>query len=196
MPIRRRRRQLLGKAYEKHSDTLVSVIGPGTVVIPVHRMRDTEVGNRDPAGSDDNIQASRRYGETCNQGDVCKFINIHIQSAPRLVDDLQSMGWIEWAFCIHKASDALVTKTNVGTNTLGDICTKYFRNECVFTGNMPCSSSGASAQDIVLKIPKMKQRLSAGDVWELIFLPRTASATTTGTNTFFVLTSFNYKNYH
>jgi len=196
MPFRRKRRTLLGKAFEKHSDTLLTVSGPGTALIGVHTMRDTEVGARDPAGSDDNIQSSRRFGEECNTGDICKYINIHIQAGPRLVDDLQGMGWIEWAFCCHKSSDPIVTKTNIGTNTLGDICTKYFRNECIYTGNLPVSSSGTASQEITLKIPKSKQRLSPGDVWELIFFPRTTSSIDTATNTFQIMTSFNYKNYH
>ncbi len=159
-------------------------------------LRDSEVGDRNPAGSNDTIQLGRSFAEECNIGDICKYINIHIQSGPRLVDDLLSMGWLEWAFCIHKNSDPPVAKTNLGVSTLGDICTKYFRNECIFTGNLPLSSSGCSAQEITIKIPKSKQRLSVGDVWELIFIPRSASATDTSTNTNFVITSCNYKNYH
>ncbi len=196
MPFRTKRRQLLGKTYEKHSDTLISVIGPGTVVIPVHVLRDSEVGDRDPAGGNDTIQLGRGYAEECNIGDICKYINIHIQVGPRLVDDLLSMGWLEWGFVIHKNSDTAVAKSNLGTSTLGDILTKYFRNDCILTGNLPVSSSGCSSQEIVIKIPKSKQRLTTGDVWELIFAMRTTSSTETSTNTSKVLTSCHYKNYH
>lgn len=196
MPFHRARRTLRGKSYEKHSDTLVSVIGPGTATIPVMLVRDTEVGDRDPAGGNDTIQLGRGLGEECNIGDSCKFVTIHIQAGPRLVDDLASMGWLEWGFVCHKNSDTAVAKTNLGTNTLGDILTKYFRNECIMTGNLPLSSSGCSSQEIALKIPKSKIQMRIGDVWEFIFAVRTVSTTETGTNTFKVLTSFNFKNYH
>ncbi len=186
----------MGKAHEKHSDSLFSVIGPGTAVIPTHVMRDTEVGDRDPAGGNDTIQLGRSYAEECNVGDTCKYMNIHIQAGPRLVDDLASMGWLEWGFVCHKNSDPIVAKTNIGTATLMDILTKYFRNDCIYTGNLPLNSSGCVSQEITLKIPKTKWTLRSGDVWELIFAARTVSTTETGTNTFKVITSCNYINYH
>ncbi len=192
----RSRRQLRGKSYEKHSDTLISVIGPGTVVIPDMLVRDTEQGDRNPAGSTDTIQLGRGNNEECNQGDICKFINIHVMFAPRVIDSAQSTGWLEWAFCIMKGSDPEPTKANIGTNTLGDIMTKYLRNGCIYTGSIPCGSNQCATAEITLKIPKAKQRLVLGDVWRFFFLPRTISSTETSTSSFKVITSFNYKNYH
>ncbi len=187
---------LRGKAFEKHSGTLVHVIGPGTVTLPLHLIRDTEVGDRSPSGATDTITLGRSNAEECNVGDTCKYVNLHIQVGPRNLDNLQSQGWLEWAFVCHKSSDPAVVQTNILTQTLGDLATKYFRNDCIFTGNLPISSSGCSSQEIQLKIPKSKQMLRQGDVWQLLIFARTVSTTETGTNTFKVMTSFNYKNYH
>ncbi len=196
MVYRRRFKQLRGKAYEKHSGTKVHVIGPGTVITPNHLIRDTEVGGRDPAGGNDTIQLGRGYAEECNIGDIVKFVNIHIQAGPQVITDLIATGWIEWAFCIHKKSDVDPTNTNLGTQTLGDVCTKYFRNECIMTGNLPVSSQSGTSQEIQLKIPKSRQMLRTGDEWTLYMYARTVSTVETGTNTFKVYSSFNYKNYH
>ncbi len=196
MPFRKRRRQLLGKAYEKHSDTKIHVIGPATAAIPFHLMRHTEAGARDPDGPDVNIQVGRRLGEECNIGDSCKFINIHIQAGPRTVNNLESSGWIEWGFVCVKDLDPVPTKVNIGTLTLGNILTNYFRNECIMTGVLPVSANACSAQEISLKIPKGKINLRMGDQWILYLAARTVSSTETSTASFKVLTSFNYKNYH
>ncbi len=196
MPRRRPFRKLRNKAYEKHSDTLISVIGPGTAVIPSMLVRDTEQGDRNPAGATDTIQLGRGNNEECNQGDICKYINITVAAGPRTTGADSSLGWLEWAFCIMKGSDPEPTKANLGTNTLGDIMTKYLRNKCIFTGTIPMGLAQCSVAEIKLKIPNMSQRLVLGDEWRFFFIPRTVVSTDTATNTFKVVTSFNYKNYH
>ncbi len=191
-----RRSNLKGKSHEKHSDTLVHTIGPGTVAVARHTMRDTEVGDRDPDGGNDTIQLGRGYGEECNVGDTCKYINIHIQVGPRKDNSLESVGWIEWGFCIHKNSDPLPTNTNLGTLTLGNVLTNYFREQCIMTGFIPVGRAQASGAEIKLKIPPKMQTMRTGDVWDLFMFGRTVSITETSTTSFRVMTSCNYINYH
>ncbi len=121
-----------------------------------------------------------------------------MQAGPRLVGESNTAnnGWIEWAFVIQKNSDPVPVNTNIGTQTLGDICTKYFRNQCIYTGNMPVGGAQPNSQEIDLKIPKSMMVLHTGDEWVFYFHPRTVSTTETGTSTFRVVTSFNYINYH
>jgi len=185
----------MGKSREKHSGTKVHIIGPGTVLTPFHIIRDTEVGARDPDGGNDTVTLGRSFAEECNIGDECRYVNIHIQAGPRL-DDVTSSGWIEWGFCIVKNSDPLPTNTNIGTQTLGDILTKYLRNECLFTGNVPVGIRNPNSQEIRIKIPKSRQMLRVGDEWTLFIRGRTVSSTETGTSNFVVLTSFNFINHH
>jgi len=196
MPFRRKRRMLQGKAYEKHSDTKVFTIGPGTTPVSEFIIRDTQVGARDEAGSDDTIQLGRSYGEECNIGDICKYVSIHIQVGPRTINQNINTGWLEWAFCIHKQSDLPPANTNLGTRTLGNICTTYLREECIYTGAIPIGATQPSVAEINLKIPKKKQMLRSGDHWVLYIHPRTISVTETGTTDFRVITSMNFKNYH
>ncbi len=184
-------------AHEKHADTLISVIGPATTPISAHKMRDTESGLRDPAGANTNIQANRTFGEECNIGDSCKYINIHIQVGPRVGGASGvSMGWLEWGFVCHKGSDAAPATTNLGTLTLGNILTNYFREECIYTGAIPIGNAQPAVAEITLKIPPKKQVLRAGDEWVLFFHPRTISSTETGTADYKIVTSCNYINKH
>jgi len=196
--MRRRRAILKTKSHEKHSDTLVSTVGPGTTLIGKLIVRDTEQGDRDPAGSTDTIQLGRGNNEECNQGDTCKYVNIHCQCGPTAVaeNNTTNNGWLEWAFVCKKASDLDPTNTNIGVQTLGDVCTKYFRNECIYTGNFPVGGQQPSSQEIQIKIPKTKMTLRTGDEWVFYFFTRTTSATETATNSFKVISSFNYINYH
>ncbi len=195
MPFRRKVRSRMGKAREKHSGTKIHVIGPGTVIIPNHLMRDTEQGARDPAGAIDTITLGRSNDSECNQGDAVRFINIQIQAGPK-TETFNSFGWIEWAFVLTKNSDPTPTNANIGTQTLGDICTKYFRNNCLYTGNIPIGLRHTNSASISLKIPKDRQQLKTGDEWQLYLYARNVSATETGTNTFKVVSSFNYINHH
>ncbi len=196
MPQRRRPRTLRGKGNEKHSGTKVHIIGPATVATPFHIIRDSEVGDRDPAGGNDTITLGRSFEEECNIGDCCKYLNVHIQAGPRTVNNLESAGWIEWAIVMAKGTDAPPTNANIGISTLGDICTKYYRNECILTGNLPVSANACSSQEIAVKVPKTKMFLRTGDEWNLFVRARTTSSTETSTASFKVLTFFNYKNYH
>lgn len=97
---------------------------------------------------------------------------------------------------MDKSDIDLPTKANLGTQTLGDIMTKYMRNECIMTGNLSVSANACSSQDIAIKVPKHKIMLRTGDRWILWLMPRTVSSTETSTNAFKVITSFNFKNYH
>ncbi len=196
MPRHRTQRVIQG--HEKHSGTKVHVIGPATVATAFMIVRDTEVGDRDPAGGNDTITLGRSFEEECNIGDVCKYVNIHLQGGPTTVSagNIGNNGWIEWAFTCAKGSDPPPVNTNLGVSTLGDVCTKYFRNECIYTGNFPVGGAQPASQEITLKIPKTKWMLRVGDEWTLWLHARTVSSTETGTDTFKVYSSYNYINKH
>jgi len=190
-----RKRTTLGKASEQHSDTKVFTIGPATDPVSEFIIRDTQQGARLPDGDTDTIQLGRGNNEECNVGDTCKYLNVFIEVGPRL-EQITSTGWVEWALCMHKQSDAPPGNTNLGTNTLGDVCTKYLRNECILTGSIPVGKAQPNYQEIKVKVPKFKQVLRTGDQYILYLHARTVSATETATNTFRVLCSFIYRNYH
>jgi len=193
---RRFRRILAFKTFETHADTKVHNIGPGNVSFPNHIIRDTEVGARSTAGGDTTIQVGRGLGEECNVGDLCKYVNLFIQVGPRTPTTSVNTGWIEWAFVCKREGDIDPVVTNIGVLTLGTICKNYFRNECVMTGFIPVAEQISNGQNIIIKIPKSKVRLTVGDQYILYLYGRTVSSTESGTANFRVITSFMYKNYH
>ncbi len=170
-------------------------MGPASTPVDELIIRDSEVGARDPAGGNDTIQLGRGYEEECNIGDVCKYVNIFIQAGPRAIADAGT-GWCEWAFCTHKSSDPAPANTNLGLQTLGNVCTTYLRNECVMTGNFPIGKAQANSQNIKIKIPKSKQALKVGDEYVLYMHCRTVIATETSSTSFRVIASYIYRNYH
>ncbi len=186
---------LRGKTYEKHSDTKLHKIGPATVGVPFQIIRDTEQGDRSEAGDTDTIQLGRGNNEECNQGDICKYVNIHLECMPTLSSDFAT-AVVEWAFVKMKASDPRPLKTNLGTNTLGDVMTKYLRNQCIYTGAVPIGQFQASVQEIALKIPKFMWRLTTGDQWIIFLNIRSSVTTDMASDSVLVMSSFNYKNYH
>lgn len=191
-----RRRQLAGLASEQHAGTKVFTIGPGTVATAEHVIRDSQVGARAPSGANDTIQLGRSLAEECNIGDKCKFVNLFIQVSARTLGGVANTGWLEWAFCCIKKDTAPPTNTELGTSTLGNVCTNYLRHECVMTGFIPVGLNQPNGQVIQIKIPKAKIKLTVGDDWTLFLHARTSSATETATDTFRVITSFIYRNYH
>ncbi len=195
---RRYRRSQVIVAHEKHADTKIFVIGPGTTTVSEHILRDSQVGDRKPAGGNDTIQLGRSFGEECNIGDTCKYINIHIQAGPRVISttNTQNSGWIEWGFVIHKGTDVPPTTANTGTLTLGNILTNYYREQCIFTGSIPVGGVQPVVAEIRLKIPPKQQVLRVGDEWTLYIIARTISSVATATDTFKVVTSCNYINKH
>jgi len=196
MPYHRRSRGRLGTSTEKHSGTKVHVIGPGTTIIANHLIRDTEVGDRTPAGNNDTITLGRSLEEECNIGDKCAYVNIHIQASNRASGSDQNIGWIEWAFACHKGDDAPPTNSNLSIHTLGDIVTKYLRNECIYTGAVPVGLNQPAVAEITLKIPKSKIQLRLGDIWKLYLFARNITSTETATDSFLVISSYNYINHH
>lgn len=195
--MRRRKATLRNLGNEKHSGTKIHVIGPGTTAIANHIIRNTEVGGRDPDGGNDTITLGRSYEEECNLGDKCKYLNINVACGPRQADGTsQYLGWVEWAVTMNKESDPLPTNSNLGTQTLGDVMTKYLRNECILTGTIPIGLNQCNNHAISIKVPSTKIALKTGDTWRIWFYARTISATETATDTFKVMSSYNFKNYH
>ncbi len=195
MPFRRKKRQTLGMASEQHAGSKIHIIGPGTILVANHVIRDSEVGPRDPAGGNDTIQLGRSFDNECNIGDICKYVNLFIQVGPRAHADA-SIGWVEWAFVKKLNQDAIPTNVNLGTQTLGTVCTRYFRNECIFTGAVPVGRAQPNIHNVTIKIPKQFQKLHVGEEFVIFLFARTVINVTTATDTFNVITSFIYRNYH
>ncbi len=180
----------------KHSDTNITTHGGGTVPGTFNVM-ETEGGSRTVSGVTKTIKDNASTGELCNVGDQIKYVNLFIECAPRstATTPAESMGHIEWAFLCVKESETTVPLTQLGVQTLGDVCTNMFRNECIFTGNMPIGLNQPNSSAIVIKIPKFKQKIRMGDEWRFVHWFRSWDSTNDDLNNIKTIKSFNYKCY-
>lgn len=167
----------------KHSDTAILTIGsasaPSETII-----LNTDIGARTTTGATQNIQANATTDNTVMAGSTVKYVNIRLQCAGRPVEATnqdQTLGWYEYALVLVKESETTMPITNVGTTTVPDLATKMYRNECIWTGCIPCSTTVPNCQDLHIKIPKSKCKIKTGDEWRLYSYFR--DVLTTGTDT-------------
>ncbi len=178
----------------QHSATNIANIGgasaPGTMVV-----LDTEAGSRTLTGTAQQIQVGQRTDQECNVGAVVKYINLFIEVINRNGVGADGRGILEWAFVCVKQSETAVPITNIGVQTLGDICTKMFRNECIYTGAFPIGLEQPNYLPIKIKIPNFKTNLRIGDEWRFITHFRDGNSTSTQTAAVRIVKSFMYKSY-
>ena len=194
---RRRMKLAQYKSRVQHADTLVSTIGPATVPT-VHVVLDTEAGARTTTGGAQTVQAGMGTNEEVNIGSVIKNINLFIQAGIRpenSASDDERNGWLEWAFVMVKETETTVPITNLGTLTLGNVCTNMFRNECIFTGSIPLGHQQPNQAEIKIKVPKFKQKITIGDQWRLICHFRDMLVTAVEVNTVRLITSTIYNSW-
>ncbi len=193
-----RRRQTISrfKTAVAHADTFLGNTGSGSVP-QTFAVLETEAGLRTTTGATQTIQDSASTGEVVRTGDIVKYINLFVQICARNDEAVahERTGWLEWALVMVKESETTVPSTAIGTQTLGVICNNMFRNECIFTGNIPCFNAGANSLDIKIKVPKFKQKIRIGDEWRFITYWRSSSSTDVSTTAMRLIKSFMYKTY-
>ncbi len=198
MPFRRRRMSLMQRTSNpvKHSDTLQASHGAASVPTEVEILT-TDVGARTLTGATQTIQANATTDNDVMVGCQVKYVNIRIQSCtrPDQASGNVSIGWLEYAFVCVKESETSVPNNNIGVSTLGDICTKMYRNECIWTGAIPISGSVPNVQDMHFKIPRLKTKIKVGDHWRLYFYYRDSSAVEGGTDTCRTIVTTNFISY-
>ncbi len=192
MPRRGKRSKLIGKAHTKHSDTIMDNVGAGSVPHSFVIM-DTGGGPRSTTGTPQTIQSAASTAEECRTGDTIKYINLHLQAAPRSGHpETEKMGWMEWAMVLVRENENTVPTTRIGIQTLGDICTQMYRGECIYSGVIPVGGAQPSVSEIQLKIPKNKTRIKLGDEWRFMSAFRATLTTAVATDAVRLVKSFNY----
>ncbi len=149
-------------------------------------------------GAEDTTTNTRSTGETCNIGDTIKYVNLFIEAAGRVDVEVAKdrIGWLEYAVVLKRFADANVPITELGTETLGTVCTRMFEGECIWTGCFPIGELQPNCVSLKIKIPKSKQILKTGYEWSLIMYFRPASSTSTSTTAVRVWSSYMYKGYN
>ncbi len=191
MPFRRRKRMTLGKQGIKHADSFINNIGSG-IAPTAFTLVETDAGARTEIHQ--TIQNSSDTDNTCRVGDIIKYLNVHIQCAPRTAG-LQDTGWLEYAVVWQREDVAKITITNVVTMTLGEIATNLYRNNCLWTGNFPINRNGANSVEMVIKCPKKSQTLHIGESYILYCWYRSNDATDMTIDNMRLIQSVNFKAY-
>ncbi len=192
---RRRRKMRISSIRTgiQHSDTRIGNTGAAT--IESFDFVETQAGGRTVSGATQTTTANRDTAQICNIGDVIKFVNLFIEAGPRLTDVDDHTGWLEYAVVMVKDTETTVPTTQLGLFTLGDVCTKMFRNECIWTGAFPVGDKQPNNVSIPLKVPEFKQKLRIGDQWRLIMHFRSVDAGSVATAAVRFVASTIYKAY-
>ncbi len=175
-----------------HAGTLLDNVGAGSVPTEFEVL-ETEAGLRTVTGASQTITDSRSTAEVVNIGDVCKYINLFIQISARAYNVTNNMGWLEWAFVCVKESEVSIPSTNLGLDTLGVCANRMYRNECIFTGNIPVGTAIPNSLDIKIKIPSSKQVIRFGDEWRFYCYFRNNNSADVQTDNMRLVISYMYK---
>ncbi len=192
MPRKRFRRELKGKSGVKHAGTLLANIGSGIGTITKQIIIESSSGTNSENVFE--LQDSAFSDETCRSGDCIKYVNIHIQVAPRGSDDTRN-GWLEYAVVWKREDVADVSNTRIGILTLGTIATNFYRNKCIWTGFIPVGKAQANGTQLRLKMPKDEKYLKDGREFVLFVYYRSNLSTDVTTDSTRVILSYNYKAY-
>lgn len=200
MRRRRIRRATLGKDPTKHSGTLVANIGQGTAVPKGIVIAQTDVGARSSTGAVQTIRDSSTTQETLNVGDIVKYLNICIETASRNVTgDVPTPpdnGWLEYGITFQNQGVFVTPSSSLlGTNTLGDVLTKTYRGDCLWTGCIPVGSTQPVTLDLKIKLPPKAVKMKVGSTLTLWVWKRSVLTTDVRTDSDRVVLSYNYKAY-
>ncbi len=193
---RRIKRVTMGKDPIKKSGTLIaSPIGPASAITEFSLISTAQ--ERSATGVSQTIRDSQNTDSQCNTGDIVKYINIHIQTGARdaIEPEDDTSGWLEWAIIKYKESTIVPSNSQLGVKTLGDICTQTFRGDCLLTGNIPVGGDTPNNAEIILKVPKIMNKMQLGSEIRLYVHFRSVNAASTATDLNASILSFNYKLY-
>lgn len=183
------------KTAVQHAETSVGNTGAATV--ESFSFLETDVGARTTGGAEQVIQAEASTGDVVTVGTVVKYVNLFIECGPRstIEADDDRTGWCEYAVLMNKESDNPIPTANLGTKTLGNVCTNMYRNECIWTGAFPMGTLQPNSTQLVIKVPKFKQTICVGDIWRLVLHFRSVSSTSVSTTAVRFIMSAMYKAY-
>ncbi len=192
------RRQTLGKTPVKHSSTLVDNTGPAVGSFFGHVIFDTQVGARSASGGTATIKDTANTAQEVNVGDLVKYVNVCIQASPRGVEptnDLDNAGWLEWALITQKENEILPNVSNIGVITLGNLCTNFYREDCLMTGCFPIGTKQAMSVDLKFKLPQKACKIRRGHRLVIICYVRTSNSADVRTDSHRLIASSHFKCY-
>ncbi len=196
MPFRRRiRRRTIGKDARRMSRTLIQTLTAGSVQQVVVMQPTDQVGSSGTADIFENADTLNKV----TPNSVCKYINIREELSIKPDIAAAQPGFYEYALVYfdEQQSDPTVDSqisTNVGTQTIGDLCVNLYRGKCVWNGSLAIAKEQPQVLDLKVKIPPRFCKSVRGAYWILIHFFRSAVTTDT-TSQMSAVYSHQYKQY-
>ncbi len=196
MARRRIIRRTMGKDPIKKALTILGNIGPASPMFELV-VCETGAGTRDSTGTEQNIREGGTTGNTCNVGDIVKYVNLTIQCGARdsVAPEDDTSGWLEWAVVKSKENRVVPQTTNLGVSTLAVVCTNAFRGDCLLTGNFPVGGDQPNSTQIQIKIPKIFCKMQIGSSLVLYMHYRSTNSASVDTDLVRIIASAQYKLY-
>ncbi len=122
---------------------------------------------------------------------VVKYVNLRDQFAIRNTDSApttdEQPGWVEYAVVVFTEQGTIPTvesaiTSNIGTQTLGDLCINLYRGKCLWNGAMRISREVPEVLDLKIKIPNKYCKMQRGSYLMVLHYFRSVSATDTATS--------------
>ncbi len=192
--FKRIQRRTLGKDPIKKSNTLVDNIGQGSNVSDFTILKSAT--DRSTSGTNQTIRDSQDTSQTVNIGDIVKYVNLFIQAANRDANvESADSGWLEWAVVYQQEGNVATSSASLGTRTLGDVCTKTYRGNCLMSGVIPVGAIQPVTQNIIIKIPKKFVKVQQSSLLQLKVFFRSVNSTDVRTDNIRICNSALYKLY-
>ncbi len=188
----------MGKVPVKHASSLTDNTGAGVGSVFGHVVYETTVGARATSGAQKTIRDTETTGRSTMVGNIVKFANICLQCSPRganPTNDNDNAGWLEWAVVWQRERDVDPTLANIGVETLGVVCSRNYRENCLLTGCFPLGTKQAMAQDIKIKIPERCCYIKMGDSLTCFCYVRTSNSSDVRTDSHRLIASSHWKDY-
>lgn len=182
----------------KHGSSLIDNTGPGVGSLFVHIIFDTNVGERLSQGAVQVIKAQAQTDNTCEVGDIVKYVNICVQCGPRedaTTEPKSDVGWLEWGVIWQREEDADLGVSNIGVSNLGVLLGRMYRENAIYSGCFPLGGLQAMSTDIKIKVPARMCKIKMGDKLKLFCYVRSTKSTDTRTNSHRLLASSQFKAY-
>ncbi len=155
MPRFRKRivRRTMGKEPRMMSKTLLDDNTANTVSIikimgPTQAVSATGVGD---------VFENADTKDLCSANSLVKYLNIRLESGIRDVAP-EAPGFVEYAVIFFEKQESeptvnsLIT-SNIGTQTLGDLCRNLYRGDCIWEGAFRVSRELPEVLDLKIKLP-------------------------------------------
>ncbi len=196
---KRIKRLTMGRTAIKHGATNLDNIGSGVGSIGTMDLVKTTVDVRAANGGVQTLQQQIKNDETCQVGDVVKYLNLCLQISPRGANPTNpndNNGWLEWAIIFTREVDTDCTVVNIGLLTLGVLAGRTFRGDAIFSGCFPVGVNQSNSVDIRIKLPAKCSTLKTGSKIKLNYYFRSSSSTDVRTDSHRFVSSVQYKAYN